>query len=112
LSSNINIEGGFRVEGRPAPPPTEQQTTFISIATGDYFRAMGIPLKNGRLFAETDTPSGRPVAIVNDLIAQRHWPGANPVGERITINWQGRRLSRGVGAVRCRPRQSSPCRAA
>ena len=59
---------------------------IISIATGDYFRAMGIPLRNGRLFAETDTPSGRPVAIVNDLIAQRHWPGANPVGERIAIN--------------------------
>jgi putative ABC transport system permease protein len=99
LSSNINIEGGFRVEGRPAPPPTEQQTTFISIATGDYFRAMGIPLKNGRLFAETDTPSGRPVAIVNDLIAQRHWPGANPVGERITINWQGRWLTLDVVGV-------------
>ena len=99
LSSNINIEGGFRVEGRPVPPPTDQPTTFITIATGEYFRAMDIPLKSGRLFGEADAPAGRPVAIVNDLIAQRHWPGANPVGERITINWQGRWLTLDVVGV-------------
>jgi len=60
---------------------------------------MGIPLKSGRLFGEADAPAGRPVAIVNDLIAQRHWPGANPVGERITINWQGRWLTLDVVGV-------------
>jgi putative ABC transport system permease protein len=46
-----------------------------------YFAAMRIPLKRGRLFDEHDT--GRPrVAIINDVMARRHWPNQDPVGRR------------------------------
>ena len=99
IDANINIEGGIRIEGRPVPPPTEQPSTSLTVATGDYFRVMRIPLRQGRLFAETDHASAEPVALVNELLAERHWAGSNPVGERITVNWQGRWLTAQVVGV-------------
>jgi hypothetical protein len=99
LPSNINIEGGFRVEGRSAPPPGEQSTTFLSLATSGYFRAMRIPLIRGRFIEDTDRERAAPVSLVNELMAQRHWPGGNPVGSRITVNWQGRPVTSEVVGV-------------
>jgi putative ABC transport system permease protein len=99
LASNINVEGGFRAEGRPVPPPEEQATSFLTIASGDYFRAMRIPLRRGRLFEETDRPNGQPVAIINELLAERYWAGGNPVGEQISVNWLGRWLTTEVVGV-------------
>jgi predicted permease len=51
--------------------------------TGDYFQAMGIPLLAGRYFNHHDTRSTSPVAIVNETLARRYWPGENPVGGRL-----------------------------
>jgi putative ABC transport system permease protein len=99
LASNINIEGGFRVEGRPVPPPEEQPSSFLTIADGGYFRAMRVPLRRGRLFEDTDRANGQPVAIVNELLADRHWAGGDPIGERISVNWQGRWLTAEVVGV-------------
>lgn len=60
---------------------------------------MRIPLRRGRLLAETDRAQSPPVALVNELLAERYWPGGNPVGERITVNWQGRWLTLDVVGV-------------
>jgi len=99
-AANINIDGGIRVEGRPEPPESERPSTYLTVATGDYFRAMGIPLKKGRLFGDDDRPDGTPVALVNDQIAERLWPGGNPVDQRIRVNWLGRwRTLQVVGVV-------------
>jgi predicted permease len=99
LESNINIEGGFRVEGRPTPPPEDQPSAFLTISNGDYFRAMRIPMRQGRLFNETDRANGRPVANVNELLAARHWNDMSPIGERISVNWMGRWLTAEVVGV-------------
>jgi predicted permease len=99
LPSNINIEGSFRVEGRAASPASELPTTFLSLSTAGYFRAMRIPLKEGRLLEETDREGSVPVSLVNDMMAARHWPGASPVGSRITVNWQGRQITSEVVGV-------------
>jgi predicted permease len=99
-AANININGGIRVEGRPEPPELERPSTYLTIANGDYFRAMGIALKKGRLFGDHDRPGGAPVALVNDQIAERLWPGSNPIDQRISVNWLGRwRTVQVVGVV-------------
>jgi ABC-type antimicrobial peptide transport system permease subunit len=54
-----------------------QQVEFIGVSPG-YFDVLRIPLVRGRGF--TDADDGRPVAIVNETMARRHWPGVNPVG--------------------------------
>jgi predicted permease len=90
MPANINITGGFRVAGRPAPPEREQPVTSLTLASPDYFPAMRIPLRRGRLFTADDHAQAPPVAIINDLMADRFWPGASPIDQRVTVNWQGR----------------------
>jgi predicted permease len=99
-AANINIEGGFRVEGRPVPPESERPSSFLTVANADYFRALDIQLKSGRLFGDNDRSGGTAVALVNDQIAERFWPGASPIDQRISVNWLGRwRTLQVVGVV-------------
>jgi len=51
----------------------------------DFFRALGTPLLRGRFFSIADRPDAPPVAIVNDAMARRSWPGHDPVGRRFTL---------------------------
>jgi putative ABC transport system permease protein len=53
--------------------------------TPHYLRTMGIPLAKGRVFTERDDASARLVAVVNTTMARIHWPGEDPVGQRIAI---------------------------
>jgi predicted permease len=99
-AANINIQGGFTVEGRPELPERDRPSAFLTVATADYFRAMEIHLKHGRVFNDEDHPNGTLVALVNDKIAERFWPGESPVNQRISVNWLGRwRTLQVVGVV-------------
>ena len=51
--------------------------------TPDYFRTMGTRVLRGRAFAETDTPTAPPVAIVSESLARRLWPGQDAVGKHL-----------------------------
>ena len=44
---------------------------------------MGIPILKGREFDETDVREGRKVAIVDEVLARKYWPGQDPVGKRV-----------------------------
>jgi predicted permease len=52
---------------------------------GDYFRAAGIPLLRGRDFTEADRADSPLVVIVNRTLAERYWPGQDPIGKRLKI---------------------------
>jgi len=49
----------------------------------DYFKALGIPLRLGRLFTEHDDGSGASSVIVNEALARKYWPGQNPIGQKL-----------------------------
>jgi predicted permease len=67
-------------------PPNAQASAHYRTATPDYFRAMGIQVRCGRVFEEADR-NGRPlVAVVSASAAQRFWPNRNPIGERFSID--------------------------
>ncbi|HEX4227264.1 MAG TPA: ABC transporter permease [Bryobacteraceae bacterium] len=71
------------VEGH-APEPTAKWKPLVwSQIGGDYFPAIGIPLLRGRFFTARDTPSSPPVAIVNQTLARRYWPGEDPIGKHL-----------------------------
>jgi predicted permease len=55
----------------------------LESVTPDYFHAIGIRLLRGRMFVDTDTVGTPRVAIVSDDLAQRLWPGQDPIGRRI-----------------------------
>ena len=103
-TTRIPLAGGgstqpFTIEGRPAASIAEQpmaQTRYIS---PDYFRAIGIPLRQGRFFSDYDRDNSQPVIIISEAMARRFWPGENPIGRRLTASFhpdQGAREIVGV----------------
>jgi putative ABC transport system permease protein len=112
LPSDIDIRRPFRVDGRAAPPDNELPLTSLTIATSEYFESLRIPLERGRLFSDSDHAAAPPVVIVNDLLAERLWPGEDAVGKRISANWQNRwrtmEVVGVVGRVRHNGLQSDP----
>ena len=74
----------LEVEGYAAGSSEDRLASYMMISAG-YFGAMHIPLRDGRDFDDQDD-LGRPnVAIVNEALAQRFWPGLNPVGRRFRM---------------------------
>jgi len=76
----------FQIDGRPPlPPGASQSTNFYSVSAG-YFKAMGIPLQRGRLLTERDTKDSPRVAVINETMAKKIFPGEDPLGKRITFD--------------------------
>jgi putative ABC transport system permease protein len=74
----------YTVEGRPA---AGWKLTFAAFALtyGDYFRAMDIPLLEGRYFTAEDKADAPLVVIVNQSMAKHCWPGEHAVGKRLHV---------------------------
>jgi putative ABC transport system permease protein len=77
---------GLTIEGRPAPPPGQEIIAIFRVSRPGYFQTMGIPLRSGRDFTESDTPDAPAVVIINETLARRHWPAENPIGKRVTLD--------------------------
>jgi predicted permease len=74
----------FNVEGRPRPAPGETPSAAYRVVFPGYFTAMGVPV-HGRDFDDRDDLGTPGVVIVNEYMAQRHWPGEDAIGKRITL---------------------------
>lgn len=81
--------GDYRVEGQPPRRDNEYQIAARQEVSPDYFKALGIPLRDGRVFTEGDTETAPPVAIVSKAFADRHWPGQSAVGRMLTFETGG-----------------------
>jgi predicted permease len=71
------------------PQPNEQPAAEYNEVSPDYFSTLGIPLVSGREFSRADDENAPRVAIVNQTMVARYWPGQNPVGQRLLVkgNW-------------------------
>jgi putative ABC transport system permease protein len=106
MPSDIDVRGPFRAEGNEAQRDDELPTASLTVATSEYFEALDIALQGGRLFSAADHGEAAPVAVVNDLFAERAWPGQDPLGRRIAARWQGRWLTMEVVGVVARVRHN------
>jgi putative ABC transport system permease protein len=75
---------GFIVEGRPVAP-ADLQIADQRDVTPQYFQTMGMRVVDGRGFTDRDDDRGEPVAIVNETMARRFWPGGTPIDGRIRV---------------------------
>ena len=80
--SGSNMVTTFDVEERPLPDGQRPGAPVRMIAT-DYFKTMGIPVRQGRVFDEKDRIDSAPVVIVNERFANKYFPGQNVIGKRI-----------------------------
>ncbi len=67
-------------EAAGAGPAPMIERHYVS---ADYFRALGIPVKRGRAFLDSDRLGRQPVVVINERAAARFWPGEDPIGKHI-----------------------------
>jgi putative ABC transport system permease protein len=72
----------FTPEGRAPAAGEYLQANWRSVTPG-YFAALRLPLRRGRLIAETDAESAPPIVVISETMARRIWPGEDPVGKQI-----------------------------
>ena len=75
----------FDIAGRATPPSGEHFTGLYRVADWRYLQTMGVPVKQGRDFTASDGPDSLGVALVNETLARRYWPNADPVGQQIRL---------------------------
>jgi putative ABC transport system permease protein len=80
----ITAQGRLQITGREVAA-AEAPTVHTTAASPSYFRTMGITLAAGRSFSERDRADAPPVAIINEALARRYFPGENPVGKTIRM---------------------------
>jgi predicted permease len=83
-----NNSNAFVPEGYVPPKGAGLNLAWGSQVIGNYFRAAGIPLVRGRDFTEADHAGSPLVVIVNRTLAERYWPGQDPIGKRIHMGVQ------------------------
>jgi putative ABC transport system permease protein len=84
-ASGYAIGRGFIPEGRPLTVDEAKDAMFSTI-TGDYFRALQIPLLSGRTFEPRDNADGPKVVIINETTAKRHFGSpTTAIGKRLSI---------------------------
>lgn len=93
LASDLPATGApgvtFRIKRQPELPANERPRTLHVVVSPDYFRAAGIPLLHGRVFAETDNLTAPRVVVVNQEFVRRHLRGQEALGTQIALKDSG-----------------------
>jgi putative ABC transport system permease protein len=90
LTNSVPMGGSFsvlsyNVAGKPELPPNQAPLTHYAGVSPRFFATLGIPVVQGREFAAGDAVTNPRVAIVNEAMARREWPGQDAVGQRLTF---------------------------
>ena len=89
----------FSIDGRASSNSSNQPEADVRIVSNNYLSVMKIPLKSGRFFSERDTRQSPHVAVINEALARRHWPGEDPNGRFIEFPAFGAGRCQIVGVV-------------
>jgi putative ABC transport system permease protein len=72
------------IDGYQPAPDEQLNSSYLEVAE-DYFKTLGIPMVAGREFQRTDDENAVPVAIINETMAAKYWPGKDPLGQRLKV---------------------------
>jgi putative ABC transport system permease protein len=92
--SGLDGSTGFYIDGRPAPARADEQQTHHRNVSADYFRVMGIEVAAGRPFSDRDIAGAPRVAMINETMARRYFPGEDPIGRRVALDFETMRFHR------------------
>jgi putative ABC transport system permease protein len=83
LDDNFSASSSFTRPGEA--DSADSPSVGMRIVTPDYFKALRIPLRGGRLFDGHDDETGAEVVVINEEAARRYWPGMNPIGQQLHL---------------------------
>jgi len=83
--NSADVVTSFGIGEHPPLPPDKQPLAQTNHVSPEYFSAMGIPLRAGRFFNDRDAKGSQAVAIIDETLARREFPGENPVGKHIAF---------------------------
>ncbi len=96
--SRLPLEGETSVTGIDIPPGRDvNPPANYRVASRDYFTGIGTPLLRGRIFNESDR--GRNVVVVSESVAERFWPGQDPIGRTCLTYWGPKKEEEVIGVV-------------
>jgi putative ABC transport system permease protein len=85
LYGGLGSATGFKIEGRPEPPPGQGPSTDVRVVDAGYFETMGIPLLRGRNFSNLELREPRRVILINEALARKHFGSEDPLGRRLDV---------------------------
>jgi putative ABC transport system permease protein len=91
--------GSINIEGSPVKDWSEAFTVEGRGVSASYFRTMGIPLVRGRIWLNDDDQEVSRVIIINQAMADKFWPGKDPIGQHITSLGRDRTPREIIGIV-------------
>ncbi len=96
---NPGVYSQFEIAGSEADRPQDRPGAFLEVISRDYFQVIDRKAISGRLFSSEDGIDSAPVALVNQSLAERFWPGRSPIGERLRRDEDGAPWATVVGVV-------------
>jgi putative ABC transport system permease protein len=81
---STSVSTTVQIEGRPVPVSELPEVQFRR-AMHDFFETMGIPIRRGRGFDESDGPTAPRVAVINETMARRLFPNQDPIGQHVRM---------------------------
>ena len=90
---------GVWIDAQPTGDPSHGLPTNCSLVDGNYFKAMAIPVLEGRVFGTADRQGTRRVVVIDGSFVRRYFPGVDPVGRHVTVAWTDTAPAEVVGVV-------------
>ncbi len=84
FSYNPPSSAPLEIDGYQPAPDEAPNAEYVQVGE-DYFSTLGIQVVGGREFARNDDENSPPVAIINETMATKYWPGKNPIGQRLKV---------------------------
>jgi putative ABC transport system permease protein len=93
---SLPLDGGrgltsITIEGMEVGTSGALPRVRLNFASPEYFNLMTIRVLQGRGFEQSDDVRGEPIVVINQMLAQRHFNGLDPIGKRLTIGRPGPR---------------------
>jgi predicted permease len=100
LARTVPLAPGRQRQPLQNPSSGESAEIDINFVGPRYFETIGVALVKGREFDDRDGKTSRPVAIVNERLAERFWPGQDPLGRNLRIGRSGSMPAEVIGVVK------------
>jgi putative ABC transport system permease protein len=97
--AGLGAATSYEIVGEPKPAPGHAPVTDVRVVTHNYFQAMGVPLLRGRAFDRRDDGTKVRRVIVNQTLANKHFPGGDAIGKSIVVGWNDEGPDEIVGIV-------------